>query len=70
MKPCSCTSPKGEAGEVAPAPPTSRQLSEAEVLHGAGGHQRLLRVVEDVGRGVHAHVEVGDVDTHGLLAHG
>lgn len=49
---------------------TCRQLSEAEVLHRACGDQGLLRVPEDMGQGVHADMEIGDVDTHGLLAHG
>ena len=49
---------------------TSWQFSESEVLHGACGDQRLLRVVEDVGQSVHPYMEVGDVDAHGLLPHG
>ena len=49
---------------------TSRELSEAEVLHGASGDQRFLRVVEHVCQSVHPDVEVCDVDSHGLLAHG
>lgn len=49
---------------------TSREFSEAEVLHGASGDQRFLWVVEDVGKSVHTHMEVGDVHSHSLLAHG
>lgn len=48
---------------------TCWQLSEAQVLHGAGGDQRFLRVVQHVGQRVHPHVEVGDVDAHGLFTH-
>ena len=49
---------------------TGRKLSEAQVLHRASGDQWFLGVVEDVGQGVHSDVEICDVDTHGLLAHG
>ena len=45
------------------------QVVEAHVLHGARGRQRLLRVVEHVRQCVHAHVEVGRVHAHRLLAH-
>ena len=47
-----------------------RELPEVKVLHGPGGHQRLLRVVQEVGEGVHALQEVGGVHSHGLLSHG
>ena len=46
------------------------QLAEAQELHGACGGERLLRIEEDVRERVHANVIVGDVDAHGLLAHG
>ena len=49
---------------------TSRQLSKAEVLHGSSGDQGLLGVVEHMGQCVHADVEVCDVHSHCLLAHG
>ena len=49
--------------------PTCRQFPEAQVLHGTCGDQGFLGVEEAVGQGVHAHMVVGDVDTHGLLAH-
>lgn len=49
---------------------TCRQLSEAQVLHGACGDERFLGVVQDVSECVHANVEVGDVDAHGLFSHG
>lgn len=49
---------------------TCRQLSEAQVLHGSGGDQWFLGVVQDMSQRVHPHVEVGDVDAHGLFAHG
>lgn len=48
---------------------TGGQLPEAEVLHGSGGGEGLLGVVEHVGKGIHADVVVGDVDAHGLLTH-
>ena len=48
---------------------TGGQLSEAQVLHGAGGDQRFLWVEEHVGLRVHPHVEVGDVDAHSLFTH-
>lgn len=48
---------------------TCRQLSEAQVLHGSRGDQRFLRVVQHVSQRVHPNVEVGDVDSHGLLPH-
>ena len=47
-----------------------RQLLEAQVGHGFGGHQRLLGVGEHVRGGVHALSVVADVHAHGLLAHG
>lgn len=48
---------------------TCRKLSEAQVLHGSGGDQRFLRVVQDVSQRVHSYVEVGDVHAHGLFTH-
>ena len=45
-------------------------LPEVQVLHGARGDQRLLRVVQNIGLGVHTRLVVGDVHAHGLLAHG
>mmetsp|Transcript_10451 Transcript_10451/g.26303 ORF Transcript_10451/g.26303 Transcript_10451/m.26303 type:complete len:451 (-) Transcript_10451:2197-3549(-) len=48
---------------------TGRQRTEVKVLHVARDHQRLLRVVEEMRQCVHAHLIVGDVDAHGLLAH-
>lgn len=49
---------------------TCRQLSEAQVLHGARGDKWFLRIVQDVSKCVHANVEVGNVDAHGLFSHG
>lgn len=49
---------------------TCRQLSEAQVLHGACGDERFLGVVQDVSECVHADVEISDVDPHGLFSHG
>lgn len=49
---------------------TCRELSEAQVLHGPGGDEWFLRVVQHMSECVHSHVEVGDVDAHGLLPHG
>mmetsp|Transcript_37572 Transcript_37572/g.94847 ORF Transcript_37572/g.94847 Transcript_37572/m.94847 type:complete len:646 (-) Transcript_37572:1836-3773(-) len=46
------------------------QLAELEVLHGARGDQRLLRVVQQEALCVHAVLVVGAVHAHGLLAHG
>lgn len=48
---------------------TCWQLSEAQVLHGSGGDQRFLRVVQHMSQCVHSYVEVGDVDAHGLFTH-
>ncbi len=48
---------------------TCGQLSEAQVLHGSGGDQRFLRVVQHVSQCVHTYMEVGDVDAHGLFTH-
>eukprot|EP00568_Trieres_chinensis_P019218 CAMPEP_0183327902 /NCGR_PEP_ID=MMETSP0160_2-20130417/84003_1 /TAXON_ID=2839 ORGANISM="Odontella Sinensis, Strain Grunow 1884" /NCGR_SAMPLE_ID=MMETSP0160_2 /ASSEMBLY_ACC=CAM_ASM_000250 /LENGTH=611 /DNA_ID=CAMNT_0025496047 /DNA_START=360 /DNA_END=2190 /DNA_ORIENTATION=+ len=46
-----------------------RELPEVQELHGAGGAQGLLGVVQDVGHGVHPHLVVGGVDAHRLLSH-
>ena len=46
------------------------QLTEAQVLHAARGDEWFLWVEEHVRQRVHAHVVVGDVDAHRLLAHG
>lgn len=46
-----------------------RQLFEAQVGHGFGGHEGLLGVGEHVRGGVHALSVVADVHAHGLLAH-
>eukprot|EP00162_Nutomonas_longa_P012559 comp21146_c0_seq1/m.44794 comp21146_c0_seq1/g.44794 ORF comp21146_c0_seq1/g.44794 comp21146_c0_seq1/m.44794 type:complete len:519 (+) comp21146_c0_seq1:402-1958(+) len=46
-----------------------RQLAEAQILHCARAHQRLLRVVEHMRHRVHAHQVVGRIHTHRLLAH-
>ena len=51
-------------------PLTCRKLSEAKVLHRPGGDQWLLWIVKDVGKSVHTNVEIGNVDAHGLFAHG
>ena len=51
-------------------PLTCGKLSEAKVLHRPGSDQRLLWIVKDVGKGVHTDVEIGNVDPHGLFAHG
>lgn len=48
---------------------TCWKFSEAQVLHGSGGDKWLLRIVQDVSQCIHAHVEVGDVDTHRLFSH-
>ena len=40
-----------------------------KIVHGSSGDQRFLRVVQHVSQGIHAHVEVGNVDAHGLLTH-
>ncbi len=42
-------------------PPTGGQLPEVQVLHVAGGDQRLLGVVQHVALRVHAHLVVGHV---------
>lgn len=49
---------------------TCRQLSESQILHRPCSHKWFLRVIENVGQGVHAHVKVGDINPHGLLPHG
>ena len=46
------------------------ELAKPQVLHGAGGDERGLGVVEHVGQRVHAHVEIANVHAHGLFAHG
>lgn len=46
-----------------------REFSEAQILHGTGGDERLLRIAQDVCQRVHSNVEVRDVDTHGLFTH-
>ena len=51
-------------------PLTCGKFSEAKVLHRPGGDQWLLWIVKDVGKSVHTNVEIGNVDTHGLFAHG
>ena len=49
---------------------TGGQFSEFEILHGSRGTERLLRIVKDVRHGIHAHVVVGEGDTHSLFTHG
>ena len=51
-------------------PLTCGEFSEAKVLHRPGGDQWLLWIVKDVGKSVHTNVEIGNVDAHGLFAHG
>ena len=51
-------------------PLTCGKLSEAKVLHRPGGDQWLLWIVKDVGKSVHTNMEIGNVDAHGLFAHG
>ena len=48
---------------------TSRKLPEAKVLHRSCGDKGLLGVEQAVGQRVHTHMVVGDVYSHGLLAH-
>ena len=48
---------------------TCWQLSESQVLHRPCGDERFLWIPEHMSQGVHTHMEVGDVDSHGLFAH-
>ena len=48
---------------------TGGQFSKAKIFHGSGSDQGFLRIVEDMSEGVHSHVIVGDVNSHGLLTH-
>mmetsp|Transcript_57052 Transcript_57052/g.100154 ORF Transcript_57052/g.100154 Transcript_57052/m.100154 type:complete len:607 (+) Transcript_57052:305-2125(+) len=59
----------GVAGNADDAIHSTGQLSEMHVLHRAGRGEGLLRVVQHVGHRVHAHLEGGQIDAHGLLAH-
>ena len=47
----------------------SRQFLKSKILHRFGCNERLLRVIEHMGKSVHPHLIVGGVDTHGLLTH-
>ena len=48
---------------------TCWELSEPQVLHGSGGDQWFLGVVQYMSQRVHSHMKVGDVDAHGLFTH-
>mmetsp|Transcript_2181 Transcript_2181/g.6948 ORF Transcript_2181/g.6948 Transcript_2181/m.6948 type:complete len:296 (-) Transcript_2181:2344-3231(-) len=49
---------------------TCGQLSEVQILHCAGGHERLLGIAEHVALRVHPHLIICDVHPHRLLPHG
>ena len=46
-----------------------RSSPEVKVLHGPGGDQGLLGVVQHIGLGVHARLVIGHIHAHSLLAH-
>mmetsp|Transcript_7128 Transcript_7128/g.15506 ORF Transcript_7128/g.15506 Transcript_7128/m.15506 type:complete len:329 (-) Transcript_7128:2283-3269(-) len=58
------------AGNTHDAVDPRGQFSEVHVVHSACCGEGLLGVVQHVRHGVHAYLEGGQVDAHGLLAHG
>lgn len=59
----------GVAGNSDDGVAASRKFLETQILHGLGTDQRLLGIVENVSEGVHSHLVVRAVHSHGLFSH-
>lgn len=47
----------------------SWQLSETKVFHGSCCDQRFVWIIQNMCQCVHSHMEIGDINAHGLFPH-
>ena len=47
----------------------SWQLSETKVFHGSCCDQWFVWIIQNMCQCVHSHMEIGDINTHGLFPH-
>ena len=47
----------------------SWQLSETQVFHGSCCDQRFVWIIQNMCQCIHSHMEIGDINAHGLFPH-